>query len=400
MKFYFLYLIFLLIGISCISNCQNPSSDVSATYIEQAQAILRDSVIQLADRYLGEPIVTVTAHTCARSAGGVHDFYSEGDYWWPDTTNPDSPFVRRDGMSYPDAFFSHRESLMRLSEIVGSLTSAYLLTEDTNYAARALAHCEAWFMTDSTHMNPHFLYAQAIKGRHTGRGIGIIDGIHFVDVFQSLHVLERRGLIPAKDLVAYKQWVDDFLNWHMNHPYGKAEMIHPNNHSMYFNLQVAMYAVFSENDRVLQFCRENFTERLLPVQMAANGSFPLELERTKPYEYSLFNLDGAAINCQILSDTSHNFWIFESADGKSMRKALDYMQPFVDDKTQWPLPPDVMYWEAWPIGHPAYLLGALAFEKEDYFQTWNQHAHFSQSFEVRRTRTIKNPLIWIMNESN
>ncbi|MEM9934906.1 MAG: alginate lyase family protein [Bacteroidota bacterium] len=387
----------ILTGLAFLSSsCQSTSEQHSSpSYFQQVSALLGDTIIQMADQQLSSPVVTVTAHECARSTGGKHDFYSEGDYWWPHPTEPDSPFVRRDGMSYPDAFFEHRKSLMSLSELVGNLTSAYLLSGKKSYAEKALEHCHAWFIADSTKMNPHFLYAQAIKGRHTGRGIGIIDGIHFMDVFQSIRVLDQKGMVSAADMDAYQSWVGQFLDWHMNHPYGKAEMVHPNNHSMYFNLQVGLYASFTENDSVLNYCRTNFTETLLPKQMAADGSFPLELARTKPYEYSLFNLDGTAINCLILSDEQHDVWNFQTLEGKTANKALAYMKPFVDEKDSWPLPPDVMYWEAWPIAHPAFLFGAMALDRQAYYQTWATKPHFSDIFEVRRTKTIKSPLIWM-----
>ena len=45
-------------------------------------------------------------------------------------------------------------------------------------------------------MNPHLLYAQAIKGRVTGRGIGIIDTLHLVEVVRAASVLGERGAIP------------------------------------------------------------------------------------------------------------------------------------------------------------------------------------------------------------
>ena len=51
--------------------------------------IERQRVIAAADRYLAEAPVTVTATRAERSAGGIHDFYSEGDYWWPDPANPE-----------------------------------------------------------------------------------------------------------------------------------------------------------------------------------------------------------------------------------------------------------------------------------------------------------------------
>src|SRR2546423_15021505 len=58
-------------------------------------------VLKEAQRYLNEAPVTVTAFPAPRSTGGVHDFYSEGDYWWPDPQNPQGPYIRRDGETNP-----------------------------------------------------------------------------------------------------------------------------------------------------------------------------------------------------------------------------------------------------------------------------------------------------------
>lgn len=80
----------------------------------------------------------------------IHDFYSEGDYWWPDTLNPDGPYVRRDGETNPDNFVAHRHAMIRFSSIVGNLTSAYLLTQDKEYVDAILAHVRAWFVNEST----------------------------------------------------------------------------------------------------------------------------------------------------------------------------------------------------------------------------------------------------------
>ena len=51
-------------------------------------AIETPRVIGKANNYLGEPPETVTSSHCERSAGGRHDYYSEGDYWWPDPEKP------------------------------------------------------------------------------------------------------------------------------------------------------------------------------------------------------------------------------------------------------------------------------------------------------------------------
>ena len=64
--------------------------------------IERTRVLRAADRYLRESPQTITATSSPRSAGGRHDYFSEGDYWWPDPANPDGPYIQRDGMTNPD----------------------------------------------------------------------------------------------------------------------------------------------------------------------------------------------------------------------------------------------------------------------------------------------------------
>ena len=66
--------------------------------------------------------MTAATHPAVR--GGAHDFFSEGDYWWPDPANPDGPYIQRDGMTNPDNFVEHRRALMRLSVQVPALVAA------------------------------------------------------------------------------------------------------------------------------------------------------------------------------------------------------------------------------------------------------------------------------------
>ena len=374
-----------------VAACNN----VDVDYKKQAIDTLQDSVLIFASEYIHEDPKTVTSYVCSRSSGGIHDFYSEGDYWWPDTNNLDGPYVRRDGLTNPDNFIAHRQALLHFSEIVGNLTSAYIIAKDTKYAKAALKHCEAWFINDSTKMTPHLLYAQAIKGRHTGRGIGIIDGIHFMEVVQSLIVLEKYGLIDDESMAEYKYWFSEFVNWLTTHQYGKDEMAHPNNHGTCWNMQVGIYSVFTKNDSILSFCRQNYKNNLLPNQMAADGSFPKELKRTKPYGYSLFNLDAMVMNCLVLSCEKIGLWEYTAEENKSILHGLEYMKPFVENKDRWELAPDVMYWENWPVAHPSFLFGGVKFNKSEYFELWKKYQHFLEVYEVKRNMPIRNPLIWL-----
>ncbi|HEX3084787.1 MAG TPA: alginate lyase family protein, partial [Pyrinomonadaceae bacterium] len=72
----------------------------------------RARILKAANQYLNEKPVTITDSSSPRSAGGVHDFFSEADYWWPDPKNPNGPYIQRDGMSNPDNFVDHRRALM------------------------------------------------------------------------------------------------------------------------------------------------------------------------------------------------------------------------------------------------------------------------------------------------
>lgn len=97
--------------------------------------------------------------------------------------------------------------MIRFSRIVDNLISVWLLTGNTAYVVPVLKYVLAWFMDEQIRMNPHLLYAQAIKGVSTGRGIGIIDTIHLIEVVQSLIRLEEKGLLPNEMLEGTKQWL-------------------------------------------------------------------------------------------------------------------------------------------------------------------------------------------------
>ena len=169
----------------------------------------RNRVLKIANKYLMAQPITITASTSPRSAGGPHDFFSEGDYWWPDPQNPNGPYIQRDGFTNPDNFVEHRRYLMRLSLQVPALAAAWKLTGDERFAAHAVLHLRAWFIDPQTKMNPNLQYAQAIHGRFTGRGIGIIDTIHLVEVARAVEVLQASHALSQSDVAGIKQWFSE-----------------------------------------------------------------------------------------------------------------------------------------------------------------------------------------------
>ncbi|PYP60640.1 MAG: alginate lyase [Gemmatimonadetes bacterium] len=349
----------------------------------------RPRVVAAAERYLRQAPVTITTFPASRSAGGAHDFYSEGDYWWPDPRSPDSPYVRRDGETNPANFVAHRDAMRRLSQIVPALVAAYQLTRDARYARHAAAHLRAWFVDDATRMNPSLLYAQAIEGRATGRGTGLIDTIHLVEVARAAWVLEHLGYRdPA--LAGTREWFRQYLQWMTTHAYGNDERTSGNNHAAAWALQVAEFAHLVGDARQLARMRRFFADTLVAGQMAADGSFPRELGRTKPYGYSLFQLDVMATLAWVL-----DAWTFTTPDGRGMRRALAFMYPFIKDKRTWPKPPDVMYFDQWPVRDPALLFGGLALHESRYIDLWKTLDPDPTVDEVIRNYPIRQPLLWL-----
>jgi hypothetical protein len=379
--------IFLSPGLPCTRAAEKPAFDILA--------VERPRIMEKAARYLKEEPVTVTASHCNRSAGGKHDFFSEGDYWWPDPQNPDGPYLQRDGMTNPDNFVEHRHAMVRLSEIVGTLTSAYLLTGDEQYAKQAVKHLKAWFVDEETRMNPNLLYSQAVKGRATGRSTGVIDTIHLIEPARAAAILSRSPAFAPRDFEAVKSWFRDYLKWLTTHPYGTEERKAGNNHGVCWVMQTAAFAQLVGDQQVLASVREQFKTVFLAKQMAEDGGFPAELRRTKPYGYSLFVLDAMAGVAQFASTPEDDLWTYELPDGRGMKKAVEFMFPFIQDKSKWTGKHDVLYWDEWPVRQPSLLLAGVKFGKPEYLQVWDRLKADPQVDEVKRNVPLRHPLLWI-----
>jgi hypothetical protein len=357
----------------------------------------KDILLQAGEMYMAKP-VTVTASACKRCAGGLHDFYSEGDYWWPDPAKPDGPYIQKDGQTNPDNFSDHRHAMIRLSEITATLTSAWLITGDRKYAEKALEHLHAWFVDPDTRMNPDMLYAQAIWGRFTGRGVGLIDAYHLVEVARSAKILIENKFIPEGEAEKIIEWFSSFLHWMITHPYGIDEMNAKNNHGTCWVATASSMASLTGDEQVLKMCRERFKTVLLPSQMADDGSFPLELKRTKPYGYSLFNIDAMCNVAEILSTPEDNLFEFNTPDGKCISKGMEFIYPFIADKSTWPFAKDIYIWEEWPVRQSCLLFAGLALNNKKYISTFLSLPANPTHPEVIRNLPVRHPVIWLLSE--
>jgi choline dehydrogenase-like flavoprotein len=283
--------------------------------------------------------------------------------------------------------------MWQLNEWVSTLVSAYKLTGDQRFADHAMVHLNAFFLDPATLMNPNLLFAQAIKGKVTGRGIGIIDTIHLIEVARAIEILASMDYLKGERLTGLKNWFGTYATWMNTHPYGLDEKDHGNNHSTWWATQVAAFAHLTGDEALMDVARSQF-KKLISAQMNDEGGFTDELQRTKPYSYTLFHLEGYSLLCDIASTPSDNLWAYQGKHG-GLRKAWDFILPAVKDKSSWPFPPDIEYYDQVPIQSAGMLLAARAYQDEDMMAAWRNLSPVRKSDEVNRTFAVREVVLWL-----
>jgi len=388
-------LLFTLSGLTAC-NAQSAPSTPAASKVEiNVGQHDRVRILKLADVALSQKPLTITSDVAKYSPGTPNDFYSNGDYWWPDPSKPDGlPYMNRDGQTNPDNFVAHRMAMRTIKDAVATLAAAYKVTGDDKYAVKAAELLKVFFVDAKTRMNPHLAFTQAIPGRHTGSKTGVIDGLHLVEVPVAIKALEKSKTFDPELAKSLRTWFGELNTWMLTHKHGIEEGLTKNNHAVAYFLQVAVFADFVGDKETLAKSRTKFKEVFIADQMAADGSFPRETARTKPYAYSIFQLDNMVALCKVLSTPEENLWNYEGPEGRSIKKAAAWLYPYLADKSSWPKPPDVMSWDGWPSRQPALLFAGLAYNEPKYIELWKKLPTDPTDLEVRRNIAITQPVLW------
>jgi hypothetical protein len=351
-----------------------------------------DRILRLANQWLPEKPQTITSFTSPRTPGGPHDFFSEADYYWPNLLNLNGPYKEIDGKSNPDNFQDHRRAMIRLSQAVPALTAGFILIKNKAYARAAAAHLLAWFVTPATRMNPSLQYSQGVRnGGPTGRSYGIIDTLHLVEPARAATFL--KNFFSPADYSALQAWFRDYLTWMNTSEPGIKERDATNNHGICWALQAAEFARLIGDDGFRGEVQNRLLKVQLPMQMAAIGSFPRELARTKPYGYSIFNFDALTTLCWSLHGESMD--TLRLPDGRGPCLAAEFLELYLADKSSWPYPHDIQHWKSWPVRSPGLLFCGLACKNPAYIALWRSLDPDPTDPEIIRNFPIRQPLLWV-----
>lgn len=254
-----------------------------------------------------------------------NDFVSLASYWWPNPDTEDGlPFVRRDGQVDPlgrDTDYFDRKRLDEMTAAVGILAVAWYYTDDRRFNDRACEHITAWFVNPETRMKPQLPFAQQIPGIRLGSEFGIIDTAAFVDMLDSVLLLDYDRVDELRS------WVGDYLDWLLTSHEGHAADKKENNHALWYDAQVMAYAEFTGRLEVVEG-RANSLKKRLTQQVAEDGSLPEELERTRSYMYSHFALKGIYSANQIASPYGWGFL-------EGYKRCFDFLMSFINGEKKW-----------------------------------------------------------------
>ena len=271
-------------------------------------------------------------------SGDKHDYMSQAPYFWPNPKTADHlPYIRRDGERNPEINkISDHQTMDRMVSAVETLALDYYFESDEACAAKAAQLLRAWFVDPATRMNPNLQYAQAIPGVNTGRGIGLIETRGLTRVVDAIGLLGGSKAWTKADQRNLEQWFAKFLQWMLESTNGRDEAAAKNNHGTYYDLQVSSFALFVGKRDLAIHILETARAKRIATQIEPDGRQPLELVRTKAWSYSVGNLDGLMLLATLGERVSVDLWNYHTADGHSIRRALDYLAPFAFGEKKWP----------------------------------------------------------------
>lgn len=289
-----------------------------------------------ADRALTAGPFSVTYKKQTPPSGDKHDFMSLAPYWWPDPHSPNGlPYIRRDGVTNPERNQYDRIPFWQMDSAVSTLALAYFFTGNEAYAEHSVKLVKAWFLDDATCMNPHLKYGEAIRGICDGRAAGIIDGRPLFLVVDAIGLLADSKSWNERDQQRMVNWYDQYLSWLLESALGREEAQKENNHGTWYEVQVSTIALFVQKPDIARRFLEKIPARIAS-QIEPDGSQPLELERTRAFHYSSMNVDGLFNAARLGEQLGMDLWNFETRDGRSMRRALEYLADYATEKNPWP----------------------------------------------------------------
>jgi hypothetical protein len=163
-----------------------------------------------------------------------------------------------------------------------------------------------------------------------------------LDTFRLLRVVESIGVLaPSKALTQADQkgletWFGDYAQWMQTAPTGKEERAAENNHGIWFDYQLATFALFARKPDLAKAVVAAAGKDRIDPQVEADGRMPKELARTRGLHYSYFALEPLVGMAELGPCVGVDLWSYKGPKGQGIRAAYDYLAQFVGNEQAFP----------------------------------------------------------------
>lgn len=266
-------------------------------------------------------------------APDMHYYCSVGPYWWLDSVS--GKYILKDGYVNPDYYKYDVKRLSVLESRCKYLSLAFYYSGDDRYYDALYKQLYTWFCDTNTYMYPNFEYAQVVPGQNNnkGRSYGIIEAYAFNNIIESIRLVGSRKPLNKKLQNKLKRWFKEFAQWMDYGVFGEELKKTDNNIGIAYDVVlVNMYLFAGIEQRATEICNDFVTSRL-NVQINDKGEQPRELERTKAFSYSVFNLKNIVDLIQL-----SEYCKIEDLKGliKKTETAFDYLSQYIGHKEKFP----------------------------------------------------------------
>ena len=317
-------------------NLERMEQTRSEARAEEARAAL----IRQADKMLAQKPTTILDQQQVAPSGDKHDYYSMARYWWPNPKKADGlPYIRKDGVVNPATKGLGREVLSNFKKQVEVFALAYFYTGKEVYAAKCADCLRAWYINPDTRMNPTMEYSQVVLGQNEnkGRHEGLLDTYTMLFIPNVVACIAPSRAWTAADTDSLKAWFERYVDWMTTAPQAIEEDNFRNNHGTAYHVQLMVYAAFVGRDSLAEAYRKSFTERRLVPQIRENGTQPEELNRTRGFGYSIYNLTHILDYVDACYAGGYRVLEEDTVARTRICAALDFLAPFLGKPVEsWP----------------------------------------------------------------
>jgi hypothetical protein len=218
---------------------------------------------------------------------------------------------------------------------VSQLALAYYFTGNEAFAIKAIELMKAWFIDTATRMNPNLNYGQYIPGINDGRGIGIIETVGLTNIPDALAMMQQSRHLNTAFIKSIQRWFTEYTKWLITSANGKEERSQINNHGTYYDMQLADFALFTGQKSLARKVIKEYTIPRIDQQFTVEGAQPLELIRTKSWNYSTMNLVGWCKLAIIADHVNVDLWNTTTMDGKGIKRVFEWFTPYMLKEKTW-----------------------------------------------------------------